>query len=127
VSSPAYTRTCMMGGMGEQQTSEDRFTVALAALRDAYGKASAAIHGDSHAQHAFESATALADVLRQLAESAATLRARTAARIATEEKLSLSVLATRIGVSKARADQLLKSVRDTDASDSKQGEAAADA
>lgn len=70
------------------------------------------IHGDSQAQHAFESATALADTLRQLAENAANLRARTAARIATEEKLSLSVLATRIGVSKARADQLIKSAKD---------------
>ena len=64
-------------------------------------QAAAVIHGDSQAQHAFESATALADTLRQLAENAASLRARTAARIAAEEKLSLSVLAARIGVSKA--------------------------
>lgn len=72
------------------------------------------IHGDPQAQHAFDSATALADTLRQLAENAANLRARTAARIATEEKLSLSVLATRIGVSKARADQLIKSAKDAE-------------
>src|SRR6266566_7686255 len=86
--------------------------IALASLRDAYDHAAAIIQGDSQTQHAFESATALADALRQLAENAANLRARTAARIAAEEKLSLSVLATRIGVSKARAEQLIKNVKD---------------
>lgn len=80
------------------------------------------IHGDSQTQHAFESATALADTLRQLAENAANLRARTAARIATEEKLSLSVLATRIGVSKARADQLIKSAKDGEPDSTQEGE-----
>ena len=80
------------------------------------------IHGDSQAQHAFDSATALADTLRQLAENAANLRARTAARIATEEKLSLSVLATRIGVSKARADQLIKSAKDAEPDSTQEGE-----
>ena len=51
------------------------------------------IHGDSQAQHAFESATALADPLRQLAENAASLRAQTAARIAAGGK----TLTVRIG------------------------------
>jgi ubiquinone biosynthesis protein UbiJ len=109
--------------MGDRQTaSEDGFAVVLASLRDAYEQAVAVIHGDSQAQHAFESATALADTLRQLAENAASLRARTAARIATEEKLSLSVLAARIGVSKARADQLIKSVKDADPGSTEEGE-----
>jgi hypothetical protein len=94
----------------------------LASLRDAYEQAAAAIHKDSQAQHAFESATALADTLRQLAENAASLRARTAARIAAEEKLSLSVLAARIGVSKQRADQLIKSAKDTDPGRTQEGE-----
>ena len=114
--------------MGDQQTaSEDRFAVALASLRDAYRRAAAMIHGDSQAQHAFDSATALADTLRQLAENAANLRARTAARIATEEKLSLSVLATRIGVSKARADQLIKSAKDAEPGSTQEGEGITDA
>jgi hypothetical protein len=114
--------------MGDRQTaSEDGFAVALASLRDAYEQATAVIHGDSQAQHAFESATALADTLRQLAENAASLRARTAARIATEEKLSLSVLAARIGVSKARADQLIKSVKDNDQGSEQEGESTANA
>jgi len=109
--------------MSDRQTaSEDGFAVALASLRDAYEQAVAAIHGDSQAQHAFESATALADLLRQLAENAASLRARAAARIAAEEKLSLSVLAARIGVSKARADQLIKSVKDADQGSAQGGE-----
>jgi hypothetical protein len=109
--------------MSNRQTaSEDGFAVALASLRDAYEEAAVAIHGDPQAQHAFESATALADTLRQLAENAASLRARTAVRIATEEKLSLSVLAARIGVSKARADQLIKSAKDADSGDLQEGE-----
>jgi hypothetical protein len=109
--------------MGDRQTvSEDRFATALASLRDAYRQAVVMIRGDSQAQHAFDSATALADALRELAESAANLRARAAARIAEEEKLSLSVLATRIGVSKARADQLVKSVRDSDSGNVQEGE-----
>jgi hypothetical protein len=83
------------------------------------------IHGDSQAQHAFESATALADTLRQLAENAANLRAHTAARIAAEEKLSLSVLASRIGVSKARADQLIKSAKDAEPASTQEGEGTA--
>ena len=86
------------------------------------GQAVTVIHGDSQAQHAFESATALADTLRQLAENAASLRAQTAVRIATEEKLSLSVLATRIGVSKARAEQLVKSVKDEAPDSAQEGE-----
>ena len=109
--------------MDDRQTaSEDGFAVALASLRDAYERAAAVIHRDSQAQHAFESSTALADMLRQLAEYAASLRARTAARIAAEEKLSLSVLAARIGVSKQRADQLIKSAKDTDLNRTQEGE-----
>jgi hypothetical protein len=109
--------------MGDRQTAaEDGFAVALASLRDAYGEAVTVIHGDSQAQHAFESATALADTLRQLAENAASLRAQTAVRIAAEEKLSLSVLAARIGVSKARAEQLVKSVKDEAPDSAQEGE-----
>ena len=108
--------------MANRQTApRDRFTVALTSLHDAHEQAVAAIHEDSQAQHAFESATALADTLRQLAENAANLRARTAARIAAEEKLSLSVLAARIGVSKARADQLIKSAKDAEPDNMEEG------
>lgn len=109
--------------MGDRQTaSEDGFAVALASLRDTYEQAVTVIHEDPQAQHAFESATALADTLRQFAENAASLRARTAARIAAEEKLSLSVLAARIGVSKQRADQLIKSAKDADPGSTQEGE-----
>ena len=114
--------------MSDRQTaSEDDFAVALASLRDGYEQTVDMIQGDPQAQHAFESATALADTLRQLAENAASLRARTAARIATEEKLSLSVLAARIGVSKARADQLIRSVKDADRGNAQEGEGITDA
>ena len=99
----------------ERTASEEVFATTLGELRSVYEQVVALIQRDPHAQRSFERATALADALRQLAQHAADIRAQAAARIAKEEKLSLSVLATRIGVSKARAGQLVKSIEDADA------------
>ncbi len=96
--------------MATRQPPEPGVTTALANLRRAYEQAADVISA-MPGQRAFEAATGLADVLRELAELAAELRAQTAARIAEEEKLSLAVLATRIGVSKARAAQLVQSAQ----------------
>ena len=46
--------------------------------------------------------------LRKLHDQTAELRARCASRVYAAEQMSLQVLANRIGVSKARADQLLR-------------------
>lgn len=53
----------------------------------------------------------IADAHRKAAGIAADLRARSAGRIWDTEKLSLAALADRIGVSKARADQLIRSIK----------------
>lgn len=81
---------------------------ALDLLRRAYKDAADLIENTPAAEQAFESATELAGSLRAVAEDAAELRARMAARIWKAEEMSLAALAQRIGVSKARAAQLIK-------------------
>lgn len=84
---------------------------ACAALTTAVERAMAAIEG-AEPEQAYLHATRLATVLtgshQALANSIATLRARSAGRIQDTEQLSLAALAIRLGVSKARADQLVK-------------------
>ncbi|MFI6522186.1 hypothetical protein ACIBF1_42020 [Spirillospora sp. NPDC050679] len=60
-------------------------------------------------QRTFDHASALMEMLREFVETAADERAHVAARIAEAEKLSLAGLADRIGVSRARAGQLMQS------------------
>jgi len=84
---------------------------ALDELKAAYLRSAAVVSGAKDAQSGFDGATELAELLRELAEQAADLRANAVARIANQEKLSLAVLATRIGISKARAAQLIQSAR----------------
>lgn len=67
-----------------------------------------AIESSPDSQLALESATVLADMLREVAEGAAELRARMAERIWAEERLSLAALGERLSVSRARAGQLLQ-------------------
>jgi hypothetical protein len=59
------------------------------------------------ARAAFDAATALAELLRDLAERAAGLRARMAARIAHDEGLSVRALARELGLAKSKAGDLL--------------------
>jgi DNA-directed RNA polymerase specialized sigma subunit len=91
--------------------SDETVQMTLRALKQAYENAASAIDAAPSAQQAFDAATELANILRDLAEAAAEVRARAVARIWKTEELSLASLAQRIGVSKARADQLLKSAK----------------
>lgn len=59
------------------------------------------------ARAAFTAATELAELLRDLAEQAAGLRARMAARIARDEGLSVRALARTLGMAKSKAGALL--------------------
>ncbi|GIG03252.1 hypothetical protein Cci01nite_83450 [Catellatospora citrea] len=77
----------------------------------AYEAAVAAISAEPDPQRGFEQATEVAAELRRLADLGADLRAQSVAKIWKAEELSLAGLAERIGVSKARADQLLKSAK----------------
>lgn len=87
----------------------------LAAVRDslasAHRAAEAAIrHAESAESRyaAFAAASELAVVFREVADQVAGFRAREAARIRDAEGLSLAGLAKRLGVSKPRAQQLIK-------------------
>lgn len=59
-------------------------------------------------QQALQMATELITALRNASDEVGVLRAQNAVRIKDEEKLSLAALADRMGVSKARADQIVK-------------------
>ncbi|WP_433513572.1 hypothetical protein ACQP2T_60110 [Nonomuraea sp. CA-143628] len=85
---------------------------ALADLENAFGAAIQAIHAEPDHNRAYSDATELVETLRRLFEASADQRALSAARIFREEEMSLAELGGRIGVSKARAAQLIKSARD---------------
>jgi hypothetical protein len=80
----------------------------MKAIRNAFESASSIIQSAPSAQQGFEEASELAQFLRNLADEGAAVRADAVARIYQEEELSLAALAEKIGVSKARADQLLR-------------------
>jgi hypothetical protein len=90
---------------------EGALASALEALQRAFDRATTAIGDAPSPQQAFEAASALADTLRVLADRAAERRAQAVAQIWEAEQLSLAGLAQRIGVSRARADQILRSSR----------------
>ncbi len=88
--------------------------VLCVTLEEACRRASEAIDHDQP-EIAFAAANELTELIarahRATAGIAAGLRSRSAGRIWEAEKLSLAALADRIGVSKARADQLIRSIK----------------
>jgi hypothetical protein len=88
-------------------------TTALADLEHAFGAAVIAINAEADPNRAYGGATELVETLRRIFEESADLRAHSAARIFQEEQMSLAGLADRIGVSKARAAQLIKTAKGT--------------
>ncbi len=88
-----------------------RVAASLAEIHRAYSLAQEALEQESDPRVAFQVATTFADALRSLAEQGAELRASTVARIWESEATSLAGLADKIGVSKARAGQLMQAAR----------------
>ncbi|MEO3871316.1 hypothetical protein ABGB18_21090 [Nonomuraea sp. B12E4] len=86
---------------------------ALADLERAFDSALMAIDADTDHNRAYNGATELVEMLRRLFETSGNQRALSAARIFEQEEMSLASLADRIGVSKARAAQLIKTAKDT--------------
>ncbi|MFI6180793.1 hypothetical protein ACIA8R_35050 [Nonomuraea sp. NPDC051191] len=86
---------------------------ALADLERAFDAALMAIDADTDHNRAYNGATELVETLRRLFETSGNQRALSAARIFEQEEMSLAGLADRIGVSKARAAQLIKTAKDT--------------
>jgi hypothetical protein len=79
----------------------------LETLNAAREQAELAVAGAADAHEAFRIATKLAEGFREVAEQVSDLRGVAAARIRDQEALSLRGLASRIGVSPARAEQLV--------------------
>lgn len=84
---------------------------ALEPMKRAYDQINANLQGMADLEAAYHIATRLADCLRKLADDAALTRAKCAAKISDAEKLSLRRLADKLGISKARADQLIRVAR----------------
>jgi hypothetical protein len=84
---------------------------AYEALELAHDDVIRAIEGTTDNQRAFEAASHYRELAEQLAKQAADLRAAMAARIWSAESLSLTALASRVGVSKARAAQFLRAAQ----------------
>ncbi|MGH3930469.1 MAG: hypothetical protein ACRDTF_10890 [Pseudonocardiaceae bacterium] len=97
--------------MDSDRNSGVHLARAIAELRRAYQEAHAAITAEPDPHRAFELATDFANELRSLADDGANLRAVTVGRIWEAEAISLAQLAQKIGVSKARAGQLMQSAR----------------
>jgi plasmid maintenance system antidote protein VapI len=94
--------------MDAWQTSSAVAGDALATIRLAYESMAAEVERAPDAVRAFATATELRNELDRLVQEAALLRARMACRVQASEGLSLAALASRLGVSKARADQLVR-------------------
>ncbi len=77
-------------------------------LRQAYAAVAERVELTSDPGAAYEQATALAKAADDIVGDAALLRARMARRLLRAEGMSLAQLASRIGVSKSRADQLMR-------------------
>ena len=95
----------------EDGPAPDPLDVALAAISGACAEAARIIEAVPDPRAAFDGATRLADTLRDAASSAAKMRAGMAAQVWRAEELSLAALAERIGVSKARAAQLVNAAK----------------
>lgn len=104
VKSPLTGGRCTIRQVSDGLEQPERVTellAAFAALREVVRSTK-----DPHA--AFQLATAVEGVLRGMNDEWSNVRAETVVRIRDAEATSLAVLATRIGVSKKRAHDLLK-------------------
>lgn len=102
-----------MGGVTSDDDREagEQLAEILASLAELLERAAGVIGRISDPHEAFRAASRFATVLRDAATEAARLRTETVARIWTAEKMSLAELAGKIGVSKTRADQLVRATK----------------
>ena len=89
--------------------ADDAVRRSIEEIREAYRRAAQSVDSAPVGREAFDLATTLRDFLDELQGEAAELRGRAARRIWESEELSLASLADRVGVSKARAAQFVRS------------------
>jgi hypothetical protein len=95
----------------EPSSAADTVEADLTAMRTAYLEVAAAIRANPDAEAAFGLATQLRDLVDELVGEAATFRAQMAERVFRSEDMSLAELARRLRISKARADQLVRTAK----------------
>ncbi len=92
-------------------TAPGQLDNALEAVNAGVAEAAEIVRATTDPRSAFDLATRLASTLRDATSFAAQIRAEMAARIWQTEELSLAGLAQRLGVSKARAAQLVNAAK----------------
>lgn len=100
------------------QSEPESFERKLDELAHARRRIEAHIEGTPDPQEAFAQATRLTEELRTATNEAGNLRGRVLMRIWESEKMSLAALAQRVGVSKSRADQLVRGAQTSKEADS---------
>lgn len=110
MSSGGLTASRIVVVMSKEDAAE-AIAADLATLDRAFSETVVAVQGVNDPNLAFECATELVEALRRMYEVSGELRAEQAARIFDAEKMSLAGLADRIGVSKARAAQLVNTAK----------------
>jgi hypothetical protein len=85
---------------------------SLARLYAAYQELAAKVSTEPDPYAAFQRASELREVVDRMVGEAAVLRAKAADRVRVADHLSLGQLAERLGLSKARADQLVRVARE---------------
>lgn len=103
-----------MSRQGEPESFEHKLG-ELARIRRSI---EAHIEGTPDPQEAFTQATQFTEELRAATNEAGSLRGRVLMRIWESEKMSLAALAQRVGVSKSRADQLIRGAQTAKEGDS---------
>ncbi|MGH3777981.1 MAG: hypothetical protein ACRDRR_19990 [Pseudonocardiaceae bacterium] len=92
----------------------DLLTVVRAVLAEidaAHARAVVGINSEPNLDAALAAVSELATHVRKLSDTDAELRTLIVGRVWDAESLSLAALADRIGVSKARADQLIRNIK----------------
>lgn len=106
--------------MTDEHTTPARVHAVLARLRTTYAQLADLVMSSS-GQEALTLAGECAEALREMSDDITKIRNQFAAELWESEKLSLAVLAGRIGVSKTRADQIIRAARVAKAEEESQG------
>jgi predicted XRE-type DNA-binding protein len=96
--------------MDERQTSRV-VRDAIRALTRAYSRIVEHIDATTDHQQAFRDATEASEALRKMYDHITAIRANTVLQIKEAEQLSLARLATQIGVSKSRANEIIRTAK----------------
>jgi hypothetical protein len=96
---------------GDDAAAARELRQVIRALVRNYDRATAAVLALADPQTRYDSASEVRELLRKMHDAFAEIRTDAAAVIRESEKLSLAGLAQRIGVSKSRADEIVRAAK----------------